>query len=118
MLLLLCTTATTATAAAAAADAHATTYALCTPQVPSDARGVRLEARVMPSPAATLLSALEALIREPCGCFEQTSATTYPMVMALRYFETHQGELMVLGLCAGRAVRTDSLRCLGVCVCE
>ncbi|CAK9114224.1 Complement C3 (HSE-MSF) [Cleaved into: Complement C3 beta chain, partial [Durusdinium trenchii] len=28
---------------------------------------------------------VEGLIREPCGCFEQTSATTYPMVLALRF---------------------------------
>ena len=34
---------------------------------------------------------LERLIQEPCGCFEQTSSTTYPLVMAQRYFKSHQG---------------------------
>jgi uncharacterized protein YfaS (alpha-2-macroglobulin family) len=36
---------------------------------------------------AQLLEAVEALIREPYGCFEQTSATTYPMVMALEFLK-------------------------------
>ena len=35
--------------------------------------------------------ALESLIRRPCGCFEQTSATTYPLAMAAQYFKTHSG---------------------------
>ena len=39
------------------------------------------------SPHRRLFQALEALIQEPCGCFEQTSATTYPLVMALQYFQ-------------------------------
>jgi len=50
-----------------------------------------LAARVYASPAATLAGALEALLREPCGCFEQTSATTYPVVLALRYFLSKGG---------------------------
>ena len=28
---------------------------------------------------------------EPYGCFEQTSSTSYPMVMAQQYFLTHTG---------------------------
>lgn len=35
--------------------------------------------------------ALNALLRQPCGCFEQTSSTTYPLVMAQQYFLSHQG---------------------------
>lgn len=46
---------------------------------------------VYPSPAGNLASALKSMIREPCGCFEQTSSTTYPMTMALQYFQTHTG---------------------------
>eukprot|EP01083_Nonionella_stella_P032786 89700_1 len=41
------------------------------------------------SPAGKLSQALESLIQEPYGCFEQTSATTYPLVMALQYFQSH-----------------------------
>ena len=33
---------------------------------------------------------MESLIREPYGCFEQTSATTYPMVMGLAYLKSHK----------------------------
>lgn len=46
---------------------------------------------VYPTPLANLTEALERLIREPCGCFEQTSSSTYPLVMAQQYFTTHQG---------------------------
>ncbi len=46
---------------------------------------------VYPSPMANLTEALEALIRDPYGCFEQTSSTTFPLVMAQQYFKTHQG---------------------------
>ncbi|MGB1123943.1 MAG: alpha-2-macroglobulin family protein [Phycisphaeraceae bacterium] len=46
---------------------------------------------VYPTPLANLTEALEALIRDPYGCFEQTSSTTFPLVMAQQYFMTHQG---------------------------
>jgi hypothetical protein len=46
---------------------------------------------VYPTPLANLTEALARLIREPCGCFEQTSSTTYPLVMAQQYFQSHTG---------------------------
>lgn len=46
---------------------------------------------VYPTPLANLTEALEALIRNPSGCFEQTSSTTFPLVMAQQYFMSHQG---------------------------
>ncbi|MBL8921007.1 MAG: A-macroglobulin complement component [Myxococcaceae bacterium] len=46
---------------------------------------------VFPSPAANLTQALKRLVMEPGGCFEQTSSTTYPMTMALQYFQSHSG---------------------------
>lgn len=49
------------------------------------------QAAVYPSPLASLTQALSALLREPSGCFEQTSSTTYPTVMALRYMKSHSG---------------------------
>jgi alpha-2-macroglobulin-like protein len=52
---------------------------------------VSLRAAVYPTPLASMTDALRALIREPYGCFEQTSSTRYPMVMAQQYFLTHQG---------------------------
>lgn len=52
---------------------------------------VQVQARVMPTPLASMTSALERLIQEPYGCFEQTSSSTYPLVMAQQYFQTHTG---------------------------
>ncbi len=46
---------------------------------------------VYPTPMASLTGALERLIREPYGCFEQTSSSTYPLVMAQQYFQSHAG---------------------------
>lgn len=49
------------------------------------------KAEVYPTPMASLTGALERLIREPYGCFEQTSSSTYPLVMAQQYFQSHAG---------------------------
>jgi alpha-2-macroglobulin-like protein len=46
---------------------------------------------VYPSPLANMTESLARLIRDPYGCFEQTSSTTYPMTMAQQYFQTHSG---------------------------
>jgi hypothetical protein len=40
-------------------------------------------AKVFAKPMDSLLDAIESLVRNPFGCFEQTSSVTYPMVMAL-----------------------------------
>ena len=47
--------------------------------------------QIYTSPAATLEAALNALLRNPHGCFEQTSSTNYPLVMAQQYFLSHSG---------------------------
>ena len=49
------------------------------------------EVAVYPTPLANLTKALERLIRDPHGCFEQTSSSTYPLVMAQQYFMSHTG---------------------------
>jgi uncharacterized protein YfaS (alpha-2-macroglobulin family) len=61
--------------------------------IPDDLVAGSFESRVevYPTPLANLTSALESLIQEPCGCFEQTSSTVYPLVMAQQYFMSHQG---------------------------
>ena len=46
---------------------------------------------IYPTPLASMNEALARLIREPHGCFEQTSSSTYPLVMAQQYFMSHQG---------------------------
>ncbi len=51
----------------------------------------RTDISVYPTPLANLTEACKRLMREPCGCFEQTSSTTYPLVMAQQYFTSHAG---------------------------
>ena len=43
--------------------------------------------RAYPSPLADVMSGVESILREPHGCFEQTSATNYPNTMALLYMQ-------------------------------
>ena len=62
-------------------------------QIPEklDASSLRTTAVVFPSPLASLVAALEALLREPYGCFEQASSSTYPNIMVMQYLQTHHG---------------------------
>ena len=52
---------------------------------------IKGEAKVYPTPLANMEEALNALLRQPHGCFEQTSSTSYPLVMAQQYFVSHSG---------------------------
>jgi hypothetical protein len=45
----------------------------------------RLLVRMSPSPVSQALEAAEGLLQLPHGCFEQTSATTYPNVLVFEY---------------------------------
>ena len=45
--------------------------------------------RVYPSPLSTMVAGLEGMLREPSGCFEQTSSTNYPNVMVMQYLKSH-----------------------------
>ncbi|MFQ5503749.1 MAG: alpha-2-macroglobulin family protein [Planctomycetota bacterium] len=57
-------------------------------QVEPGSRGpARLSLRLFPSVLAETQQGFEGLLREPHGCFEQTSSTLYPMVLALRYMK-------------------------------
>jgi hypothetical protein len=42
-----------------------------------------------PSPLASMTKGMEGMIREPGGCFEQTSSTNYPNVMVLSYLASN-----------------------------
>jgi hypothetical protein len=53
--------------------------------------GMTAQAVIYPTPLGNLTKALEALVRDPCGCFEQASSSNYPLVMGMQYFETHTG---------------------------
>lgn len=41
-----------------------------------------------PSPVATLLAGIDGMLREPYGCFEQTSSSNYPNIMIMQYMES------------------------------
>jgi hypothetical protein len=45
------------------------------------------QANVYPSTLADLQKGLDALLREPCGCFEQTSTSNYPNLLILDYLK-------------------------------
>jgi len=45
-----------------------------------------------PSTVSNLISGMEGLIREPGGCFEQTSSTNWPNVAILSYLQAHDGD--------------------------
>jgi uncharacterized protein YfaS (alpha-2-macroglobulin family) len=54
---------------------------------------LKLRADVYPSTLADLQKGLEALLREPGGCFEQTSTSNYPNLLILDYLkETDQSK--------------------------
>ncbi len=40
-----------------------------------------------PNVLSDLMSGIESILREPYGCFEQTSSSTYPNIMVLKYME-------------------------------
>lgn len=50
---------------------------------------VQAMVRVYTSPLSTMVSGLEGMLREPNGCFEQTSSTNYPNVMIMQYLKQH-----------------------------
>jgi hypothetical protein len=62
-------------------------------EIPADlvAASVKSDLALYPTPLANMTQALEALIQSPSGCFEQTSSTCYPLIMAQQYFMSHQG---------------------------
>lgn len=41
------------------------------------------------SPLSTMVGGLDGMLRQPSGCFEQTSSTNYPNVMILSYLREH-----------------------------
>ncbi len=49
---------------------------------------LQLSVQVFPSTMADLQKGLESLLREPGGCFEQTSTASYPNVLILDYLDS------------------------------
>lgn len=48
--------------------------------------------RLYPGPLSQVIEGMDAILRMPGGCFEQTSSSTYPNVLALDYMK-HTGKL-------------------------
>lgn len=46
---------------------------------------IKATVTMYPSPVASMTKGMEAMIREPGGCFEQTSSSNYPNIMVLSY---------------------------------
>jgi hypothetical protein len=59
--------------------------------LPADTILRRHVLRAYPSPLAEYLGGLEALLREPSGCFEQTTSINYPNVMIIQYLRSSSG---------------------------
>jgi alpha-2-macroglobulin-like protein len=50
---------------------------------------VQATVMVYTSMLSTTVSGLDGMLREPSGCFEQTSSTNYPNVMIMQYLKAH-----------------------------
>ncbi len=50
---------------------------------------VQATVKIYTSPLSTMISGLEGMLREPNGCFEQTSSTNYPNVMIMQHLKQH-----------------------------
>ncbi len=48
---------------------------------------VKAKFSAFPDVSSNLMAGIESILREPYGCFEQTSSSTYPNVMVLQYLK-------------------------------
>ncbi|RMG71138.1 MAG: TonB family protein, partial [Bacteroidetes bacterium] len=72
-------------------DSRQASYLATIPDLVPGSLRARLVAH--PSVAGEVMEGLEGMLREPHGCFEQTSSTTYPNVLVLNYLkETGQAK--------------------------
>jgi uncharacterized protein YfaS (alpha-2-macroglobulin family) len=70
-------------------DAPDSTAAEHNVQFPAEAipDATKLIVRLYPGPLSQVIEGMDSLLRMPFGCFEQTSSTTYPNVLALDYMK-------------------------------
>src|SRR6202023_2814324 len=64
-------------------------------QVPDNAveGSVKAFVKLYPSSFSQVVEGLDSIFQMPSGCFEQTSSTTYPNVLALDYLRRHKKSL-------------------------
>lgn len=71
--------------------------------IPDDALTPIATLRFFPSPVTQIAEALEGLLQEPHGCFEQTSSTNYPNTLVLTLLDGSGDDLPVAPAAASRA---------------
>lgn len=89
--------------------------------IPADALTPTATLRFFPSPLTQIAQALEGMLQEPHGCFEQTSSANYPNTLVLSLLERSGDDLPVAPAAAARArellarglVRLQSFECRG-----
>ncbi len=56
-------------------------------EAPKNPRSLKVELRIFKGVSEQALDSLDGLLREPHGCFEQTSSTTYPNLLVLKLLQ-------------------------------
>jgi len=74
---------------------------------------IALQFKVYPSTFSQVVDGLENIFRMPSGCFEQTSSTTYPNVMALAYLKANRLDNPELSAKATRYIQLGCQRLVG-----
>ncbi len=69
--------------------------------------------KIYPSTFSQLVEGLEGIFRRPFGCFEQTSSTTYPNVLALDYLRATKQSVPVVEAKARQYIHLGYQRLLG-----
>jgi uncharacterized protein YfaS (alpha-2-macroglobulin family) len=88
------------------------TLALETPEgaIPGSVSAV---VKIYPSTFSQLVEGLDAIFQRPSGCFEQTSSTTYPNVLALDYLKRTGKDVPALEAKARQYIHLGYQRLLG-----
>ena len=83
--------------------------------VPADAiaGSVKAHVKLFPSTFSQLVDGLEAIFQRPYGCFEQTSSTTYPNVLALDYLRRTKKSVPQVEATARQYIHLGYQRLLG-----
>jgi uncharacterized protein YfaS (alpha-2-macroglobulin family) len=73
----------------------------------------RVILKIYPSTFSQLVEGLDAIFQMPYGCFEQTSSTTYPNVLALEYLHQTNKNAPAVEAKAGQYIHLGYQRLLG-----
>ncbi|MFO0879933.1 MAG: alpha-2-macroglobulin family protein [Gemmataceae bacterium] len=84
-------------------------------QVPAEAipGSVKTLVKIHPTNFSQVVEGLDSIFRLPSGCFEQTSSTTYPNVLALAYLRKHNLNLPAVEARARQYIHLGYQRLVG-----